>query len=416
MYRHIPVHHFSFLYTTYLFLHPILSLSLLIKKMSERRYDIDWIRVIVFDILIFWHVGLFFVAWGNQVEWDLPLKNNEQFTWLFWPMMFVRQWRLSILFLISGIGTCFSLSSKSGLTYLKERFIRLFLPLLTAIFIIVPPQVYLERLAQGRVAVSFFQYYPSTFQGVYPEGNFSWGHLWFIAYLLVMSVAALPLFLYLRSKGSRFFHLLSHLIHKSPFYLYVFCLPLLFIEISLQKRFPLTMALTNDWYAFSYYFICFLGGFILANLEKTIWNAFVKIRYFSLLFGIIASVPVILMIAKGESPLWIQVVKPLNVWSWILAIFGFGSKYLNRKSAILSYRNAAVYPFYILHFTITLFLGYLIKDTAMHYALKMLLMIIGTYGISFIFYEFVIRRIAFLQPFFGTKVKSSSLVRILPQG
>nr|WP_319267950.1 acyltransferase family protein [uncultured Draconibacterium sp.] len=383
--------------------------------MSERRYDIDWIRVIVFDILIFWHVGLFFVAWENQVEWDLPLKNNVQLTWLFWPMMFIRQWRLSILFLISGIGTCFSLSSKSGGTYLKERFIRLFIPLLTAIFIVVPPQVYIERLAQSSVSISFFQYYPSTFQGVYPEGNFSWGHLWFVAYLLVMSVASLPLFLYLRSKGSLLFRLLSQLIRKSPFYLYVFCLPLLLIEISLQKRFPLTMALTNDWYAFSYYFICFLAGFIIANLEKTIWNAFVQIRHFALAFGIVASIPVLIMIAKGESPLWLQLLKPLNVWSWILAIFGFSSKYLNRKSALLSYRNAAVYPFYILHFTITLLLGYLIKDAAIHYLLKILLMIIGTYGISFIFYEFVIRRVPLLQPLFGVKMKSSAPLRVLSQ-
>lgn len=371
--------------------------------MSERRYDIDWIRVIVFDILIFWHVGLFFVAWENQVEWDLPLKNNVQVTWLFWPMMFIRQWRLSILFLVSGIGTRFSLSSKSGLTYLKERFIRLFIPLLTAIFIIVPPQVYLERLAQGRIAVSFFRYYPSTFQGVYPEGNFSWGHLWFIAYLLLMSVAALPLLLYLRNYGNSFFRSLSRLIHKSPFWLYLFCLPLIIIEISLQKRFPLTMALTNDWYAFSYYFVCFLGGFILANLEETLWKAFARIRHFALLFGIVASIPVLLMIAKGESPLWLQLIKPLNVWSWLLAIFGYSSKYLNRKSRLLSYRNAAVYPFYILHFTITLFLGYLLKNAPIHYVLKMLIMISGTFGFSLVFYELIIRRVAFLRPLFGIK-------------
>jgi hypothetical protein len=68
-----------------------------------RRYDIDWIRVIVFDILIFYHIGMFFVPWN----WEL--KNNEIVEWLEWPMVFINRWRLPILFVISGMGTKFAL-------------------------------------------------------------------------------------------------------------------------------------------------------------------------------------------------------------------------------------------------------------------------------------------------------------------
>ncbi len=371
--------------------------------MSKRRYDIDWIRVIVFDILIFWHVGLFFVSWGDQVQWDLPMKNNVQVSWLFWPMQFIRQWRLPILFVVSGIGTRFSLSSKSGVKYLKERFSRLFVPLLAGIFIVIPPQIYIERLTQGTVDVSYFEYYPSTFQGIYPDGNFSWGHLWFLVYLLIMSVVALPIFLYLRNNGAPLFNSFKRMIEKSPLYLYLLVIPLIIIEITLEKRFPLTMALTNDWYAISYYFICLLTGFFLANLGSSLWKAFIKVRFLSLTIGLIASILVIWMLAKGESPLWIQILKPLNVWSWILTIFGFGSRYLNRKSNILTYRNNAVYPFYILHFTIILFLGYLLMNNSMHYSLKMIIMVIGTFGLSWILYEYIIRRVALLRPLFGIK-------------
>ena len=369
--------------------------------MSERRYDMDWIRVIVFDILIFWHVGLFFVSWGDQVQWDLPMKNNVQVSWLFWPMLFIRQWRLPILFVVSGIGTQFSLSSKSGIKYLKERFIRLFVPLLAGIFIVIPPQVYLERLTQGTVDVSYFEYYPSTFQGTYPAGNFSWGHLWFLAYLLIMSVVALPIFLYLGNNGTHLFDSFKRMIERSPLYLYLLVIPFIIIEITLEKRFPITMAITGDWYAFSYYSVCLLAGFFLANLGSSLWKAFIKIRYLSLLTGLFASTLVIWMLSKGESPVWVQVLKPLNVWSWVFIIFGFSSRYLNKKSNILKYRNTAVYPFYILHFTFTLFLGYLLMMHSMHYVLKMIILIIGTYGLSWIFYEYIIRRIAFLRPLFG---------------
>lgn len=393
---------------------PALMLWLVLPKeinMGERRYDMDWIRVIVFDVLIFWHVGLFFVEWEGLVPWDLPLKNNVQVSWLLWPMLFVRQWRLPILFVISGIGTHFLLSSKSGGTFLKQRFIRLFVPLLVGTLIVVPPQVYLERLAHGTIDVSYFDYYPSNFEGTYPKGNFSWGHLWFLAYLLIMSVMALPLFLFLRNYGAPLFRTFKRMIERLPYALFLFVIPLIIIEITLEKRFPLTMALKDDWYAFNYYYVCFFAGFFLANLGDPLWKAFVKMRYPSLIMGLLASVLVVYMLAKGQTPLWVQVLKPLNVWCWILAIFGFSSRYLNRKSKVLAYRNVAVYPFYILHFTITLFLGYQLKELPLHYVLKMILMIIGTFGFSWLLYEYVIRRIKLLRPLFGLKTSKVSAIK-----
>lgn len=373
--------------------------------MSDRRYDIDWIRVIVFDILIFWHIALFFVSWDSLVTWDLPIKNNAQVSWLSMPMLFIRQWRLPILFVVSGIGSRFALSSKSGIRYTKERFIRLFIPLLAGVFLIIPPQVYVEHLSQGTVNVSYLEYFPTTFNGIYPEGNFSWHHLWFLPYLLIMSIMALPLFLYLRKPGNRTISLISRLIEKSPLYLYLFVIPLIFIELTLASKYPLTMALKDDWYAFSFYFICFVAGYTMASLGSVVWNAFTKIRYVSLLTGVLTSALLLWMISRGENPVWIQILKPVSTWSWIITIFAYGSIYLNKNSKILSYRNNAVYPFYILHQTIIIILGYLLMDRHFHYGVKMIIMVIGTYGISFVLYEFIIRRVALLRPLFGLKTK-----------
>ncbi len=47
-----------------------------------RRYDLDWLRVIAFVILIFFHVGMFFNSWG----WHI--KNNEINHAIEWPMRF----------------------------------------------------------------------------------------------------------------------------------------------------------------------------------------------------------------------------------------------------------------------------------------------------------------------------------------
>ena len=88
-----------------------------------RRYDLDWLRVMVFGLLIFYHVGMFFVPWG----WHI--KNNQTYEWLKIPMAFVNQWRLPILFVISGMGTAYALSFRSAGQFMKERFLRLYIPL-----------------------------------------------------------------------------------------------------------------------------------------------------------------------------------------------------------------------------------------------------------------------------------------------
>jgi hypothetical protein len=366
----------------------------------------DWIRVIVFDILILWHVGLYFVQWDTLVDWDLPMKNNVQVGWLSWPMLFIRQWRLPILFVISGIGTRFALSSRSAFQYIRERSFRLLLPLLTGILLLVPPLVYLERNIQGAVNASFWSFYPEFFKGLYPEGNFSWHHLWFLAYLFLMSMMALPLFLRFRRSGNGLIAFFNRLIGLSPFSLYLITIPLMIVHLTLENRYPLSMNLQDDWFAFTYYLLCFIWGFILSSIGEGSWKAMMNIRRYSLCLGAVLSIIVLTSIHKGENPAWIQMLKPVNTWSWIIAVFGYASLYLNRESATLKYRNTVVYPFYVIHFTILIFLGYVLMNFRMHYAWKMVLMVIGTYGISFILIEYVISRINFIRPLFGLKRKS----------
>jgi len=82
---------------------------------SKRRHDIDWIRVLAFDVLILYHIGMFFNTWDSQV------KNNITVDWLTYPMLFSSLWRLPLLFVVSGMGTRFALSYRTGGQYIRER-------------------------------------------------------------------------------------------------------------------------------------------------------------------------------------------------------------------------------------------------------------------------------------------------------
>ncbi|MCP5063053.1 MAG: acyltransferase family protein [Ignavibacteriae bacterium] len=373
---------------------------------TERRYDIDWIRVIAFDFLIIYHVGMFFVPW------DYELKNNEIVDWMRWPMLFVNQWRLSILFVVSGMGTRFALSQRTGGEFILERVKRLFIPLVAGIFLLVAPVVYLVRLSEGVSYSSYFDFYSQFFNGTYPEGNFSWGHLWFLPYLLLMSIIATPLFLNLRNSKNKFIISLNYLVKKTPFSLFLFIIPLFITEFFLKDDFPITHALffgeKGDWYAITYYFILFITGFTLISLGKSLWIALDKVKFYALIIGILSFPLMIWMWYNTENSFLIPLMKTINMWSWILAIFAFSSNYLNKESKTIEYRNKAVYPYYILHFTITLFIGYLLMDNQLHYIWKFMIMTIGTFGILGLFYEFVIKRIKILKPLFGIKTPKNS--------
>src|ERR1700712_3041043 len=94
---------------------------------SERKYYIDWIRILAFFMLIFFHCAMPFITF----DWEV--KNAETSVPLTRLLYWLHQWRLPLLFFISGVGISFSLNRRSVMAFAGERFVRLFIPLLFAI-------------------------------------------------------------------------------------------------------------------------------------------------------------------------------------------------------------------------------------------------------------------------------------------
>lgn len=367
---------------------------------TNRRYDIDWIRVIVFDFLIFYHVGMLFVWWGFHI------KNNEIVEWVQYPMIFVNQWRLSILFVVSGMGTLFALSRRSGGKYIKERFIRLFIPLLVGVLLIVPPQVYIERIVNGQTDSSYWQFWPTIFEGVYPSGNFSWHHLWFLPYLLVMSILVTPFFLRLRKENNGFILWFKNWISTRPNRLFLLFIPLFMVDIGLEPHFPQTHALIGDWFLLTKYTVLFIYGYLLVSIGDVFWESVKSIRHYALIAGLIGFPSLLWLFENWDPSFMIPLVRSLNSWCWILTIFGYAAYYLNHDSKVIAYRNEAVYPFYILHQTIMMIVAFFLIDMSMYWGIKFLILVVTTFGGSWVLYEFIIRRIKLIRPLFGLKNRS----------
>ncbi len=368
-----------------------------------RRYDLDWLRVLVFGLLIFYHVGMFFVPWG----WHI--KNPKLYDWLQIPMAFVNQWRLPILFVISGMGTRFALSWRGGGQYSKERLLRLGIPLLVGMLLIVPPQLYVERIVNAQFEGNYWDYYTSVaFAGIYPEGNLSWHHLWFLPYLLIYSLVLTPVFLYLRNQPEAAFLQWCRRMIAKPMGFYVFIIPLYFCEALLEPFFPVTHALIGDWFTLINFLVLFFYGYLLISIGDDFWEHLARIRRTVLIIAVLAFCIQLFIWYRVEDSTIVHfseaLVKVTNMWSWILVLMGYGAKYLNRNSSYLRYLNEAVYPFYIFHQTITIIIGYYMLQVGWGFLPKFLIMCIGTFLGSWTLFELV-RRVNVLRPLFGLKGK-----------
>lgn len=325
-------------------------------------------------------------------------------------MLFLNQWRLPILFVISGMGTAYALSFRNSKQFIGERARRLGIPLLFGSLVIVSPQVLIERWVDGDFSGSYFDWYlsGSFIDGIYPSGNFSWHHLWFLPYLLVFSLILTPIFIQLRNNPEgKFLSWLRRRLKSNPYFLLWLILPLYLYEALLEPFFEVTHNLVWDWFNFVSSLTLFFYGFLLISVREAFWNAVGRIWKWMIVLGVCMFTIQLCIWFFLQDSIWVHffeaLIKVTNLWAWILAIFGLAALFLNKKSSTLTYANRAVYPFYILHQTVTIIIGFFLHDVEMSFLPKFLIMLLGTFMGCFLVYEFVIRRLKIFWPLFGLK-------------
>jgi glucans biosynthesis protein C len=370
-----------------------------------RLYFIDWVRVLAFGLLILFHCAMPFVVFA----WEI--KNQQQSIVLSSVILWLHQWRLPLLFFIAGAGVNFSLARRSWYRFLGERFARLFVPLWFAILFIIPIQIYFEKLQHGQFSGSYLAFYPSVWKFVpYPEGNLSWSHLWFVAYLFVFNLLMLPVFLILRSAPVHRWKtaLLRHV--ASPVFLLGSAGWFVLIYFTCYIRWPEQLSLLDDWFVFNFSLTLFSLGYFLADVNW-FWETCEKYRwqFLALAVGCILYLFVAfwwrLELPKAQNrALYVYgVVNSIHVWTLILAILGFARKYLNVGNAFLRYVTPAVYPFYILHQTIIVSSGYFVVQWHIPNLLKFAILAVVCFGSLVFLYHFIIKRSVVTRVLFGVK-------------
>ncbi len=382
---------------------------------------IDWLRVIAVLLLFPFHTGEIFTPRNFYV------KNADVSGIITFVNSFIYQWHMPLFMFLAGIGSHFALRFRSSGEYALERVTRLFVPLMFGILVIIPPQAYLRMFGDpARVwpagfthnapgagyNANFFEFYPSFFNGIYPDGNFEWGHLWFLAYLLTFSLMAIPVFMYLKSgKGATVIERLAAMAEKK-FGLIAFILPIAVIEISLRWRFPGLQNLIADWANFFTYFTVFVYGY-LVMADRRFLHAIERHWKGSLAAGVVLNLALASVFVSGIGvngmpvPLYaaLMTMRAATICCCCSGLLGLGKHLLNRGGAFIEYAKEAALPYYILHQTAVIITGFYIVALPIPMAAKF----IGTVAASFVLtaavYESAVRRVPALRFFFGMKRK-----------
>ncbi len=375
-------------------------------KKQERRYDIDWLRALAMFSVFLFHCARYFDNEGWHVK-------NPQLSFGFSVFVGILvQWIMPIFFVLSGMSSRFALNFRPAGQYLGERFKRLFIPLVFGIFILIPPQVYIERFTNGQFSGSFFQFYPHYFDGWYGfGGNFAWMglHLWFLLILFSFSLLTLPLLLFLKKERTgRWVHAASTFFEKSGAIL-LWTLPLTLMEFLFHPE-GLGQRNFGGWNVFVY-LVFFLFGYLLASDERY-KRSVEKQRVIFLGLAAVTTLIGFWLRRSGYYPsfgsidyFWMSLLRTFNSWAWVLAILGIGSRHLTFENPLSKYTRDAVLPFYVLHQSVIVVFGYFLMNWNAGVMLKYLVLSTVSFISIILIYEFLIKRFGPLRFLFGMKQK-----------
>ncbi len=373
---------------------------------STRLYYLDWLRVLAMLSIFFYHSDGFF----DFDPW--PVKNAVTSLASTIHTEFFEYWIMPLFFIISGAAVYYSLRNRNVGRFVKERSLRILIPwILLGIFVMAPPQIYLMRVSQGEFSGSFLQFYPHYFEGVHPfGGNFAFHgmHLWYLMDLFTFSLLLLPLFIPSKRIGESLISRVSHLFARPWTLLLLFLLIAATSLLAELAGLGITRQM-GSWDILSYILFFILGYLIFSNtrIQETIRRLFPIALVMALVFTS-GSMYIQFAIQPADSTMpWLGMttLRGLCAWCWIITILGFGSRFLNFSNRFLAYANEAILPFYILHQTVIVIIGFYVIQWNMGIAPKYFIIATTSFISIMAIYELLVKRMDILRFLFGMRLK-----------
>jgi len=365
-------------------------------KDTARFSELDWLRVILILAVFIHHVCMPF----NGDQWHI--MNNDSSKVLDDIMVYFEQFRLPILFFISGAGAVILLTKITAKKFVLNKLTRLFIPLIVGILLVIPPQSYIENINELQ---SYWQEYPKL------AVNFASNHLWFIEYLLVFSLLAIPLNIFFNSElGTSVINRIEKLarFNLGLFLLVIF---LIIIKVFFSIMQPNEANTIENLSSSAFYFFFFIAGMVFIR-SKSIWQVVAEQKFYNLMILLLSTIlfygyyyspdlSEYLSLAVRWSIWWLLCC--LVAWSALLTMLGYAQFYLTKTPKWLRLSNELIYPFYIFHQTVIVVIGYYVITWQVSIALKIISLFVLSFSVTSIICWFIIKPFKVFRFLFGLK-------------
>ena len=342
-------------------------------KEYQRRYELDWLRVIAVLLVWVFHNIMTFRVGGWSIsnnETTFAANASEVLLGGFGMPFFSVVSGMAIYHFIQKLDISKLRSDKAKLL-VKARFVRLMIPFFVGLFTYISIMQYYYGLQLGTVTGSFLEFYLYRyfFEGGSTQGGWfivMGYHLWYLLILFVWSAVALPLFIKIRAEDNqkRLAKLGTFL--ERPGAIYLLILPIILIEIiDPFTQFMIDLGpggmRQGGWHILSY-LVFLIYGYLFASssrYEKTLErHSFPALLVAIILAGILVPLWITLTAAGMLNPLnappAVFLLMIVYCWSMIIVVISLGRRRLSFNHRWLKFLNQIAMPFYILHYVVAI--------------------------------------------------------------
>jgi glucans biosynthesis protein C len=380
---------------------------------ASRLYFLDWLRVLAMFAIFFFHNSRFYDAFS---DWHIKNATNNLGASIF--VGFASLWMMPLFFLIAGAGTYLAMRTRNPGQYAMERTMRLLIPLIFGMLVIVVPQAYYQAVFHG---TNLSQYNLFQVYGLYLNTlpQLQWFHLWFLVDLFVFSIVLMPLFISWKKGSKSVIARIAEVVDKPWALLFVLIVPIILIDIFVYPAGYWGDRMSSGGWNIITYIWFFVSGYLIFANDRII-GAIKKLTWLLLGAGLVTGLgATALFLDQLANPVAhygsasfavAQILQAIAVWGFLLAFLGLTDRFLNFSNRFLGYANEAVLPFYILHQTVIISIGFYVVQWSAGVGLKYVVISATSFAAIMLIYELLVRRVNVLRFVFGMRLKRKTVV------
>lgn len=332
---------------------------------KQRIVYVDVIKVLLTCLVVAHHAGQAYGPTGGV--W--PVTDSSKTNWLGHFFFINASYMMGLYFFISGYFMLFSLQRKTNTQFIKDRLVRLGIPLFFFTFLVFLPFNYLGSSTGTNVFLFFIDTY-------FNKPPIATGHLWFVASLLLYS------FIYLLLFPKR--HELATAGTSRPFkisYIVIYILLLTLVTAWVRLQYPIdvwrTWLIPVEVAHIPQYLSLFLIG--------ALFNRYRWLDTFKLSTGLLFFVVAIVAYATNENlPVQIKdywlteaFIESLLCVGISMALLTLFRHYGNRSNAVIRSLSDNAYGIYLFHVLIVIALQQLLLNWNVNANLKFVTVAVG---------------------------------------